>query len=124
MMVGTRAALCVTAALAVLTGPLHMTGVVSSDQQPLGAPPGASAAPQVSTVATYSPILMTPGDEPNLPANVDWFLQRTRLGVHDEGCTPTDVDLGVPTYDLLESASYTSPCSSRVIRASGTRSAG
>jgi hypothetical protein len=43
----------------------------------------------------YAPIIYHSSDESNLPANVDWFLARTRLRFYDDACDFPSSDLYV-----------------------------
>ena len=82
----------------------------------------SDAATVAELAGLYAPAVMLAGDEPNRPANVDWFLSRTTISVVDLGCSPNTSGFGVPTQPLLSSLSYRSPCSGHTIQASGTRS--
>jgi hypothetical protein len=66
---------------------------------------------------------MHPRSEPNLPTSVDWFLTKTTLAFHDDGCPQDNKNYGIATLDLLENAKLASACNQHVYAASGTRSA-
>ena len=76
-----------------------------------------------SLVEQFAPQLMHPFDEKNLPANVDWLIDKTHLHFYSGSCTGDNTDFGVATKMLMRDASITSKCGGHVFRASGTRSA-
>jgi hypothetical protein len=76
-----------------------------------------------SLVDLYAPQFIHPGDEPNLPTNVDAFLPNTSLMFHDGSCPQDQKDFGQTSLDLLTTASVTSACNGHKFMASGTRSA-
>lgn len=73
----------------------------------------------------YAPIIIHASDEPNLPANVDWFLSKTTLWFYDDNCTP---DLKqrlkiAPKQSELLTFQHSGDCGSRdTIFSNGTRS--
>jgi len=81
------------------------------------------AAPDDATLANlYSPLLRHPQNEPNLPANVDWFLGRTTLSFHNNSCPQDNKQFGAASSQLLTTATLVSACGTHTFTASGTRS--
>lgn len=76
-----------------------------------------------SLVEKFSPQLMHSRDEPNLPTNVDWFIQKTILTFRNSDCPQDNKDFGTATFDLIENTVVTSACGGHIFKASGTRSA-
>lgn len=76
-----------------------------------------------SLVSTFAPLYLHAHDEPNWPANVDWFLPKTHLVFHSSTCSKDNADLGTASLEKLQNATLHSACSNHVYMASGTRSA-
>jgi hypothetical protein len=74
----------------------------------------------------FAPIVYFPVDEPNLPANVDWFLSRTSLNFVDAHCHPEVIYklLDAPRQADLLNHIATGDCIAGTIRSDGTRSIG
>jgi hypothetical protein len=48
----------------------------------------------------YAPVIYHAKDEPNLPTNVDWFLQRTELKFRDDTCDGVSIDTPFGTITI------------------------
>jgi hypothetical protein len=73
---------------------------------------------------TFAPIVYHDAEEPNLPANVDWFLERTSLWFHDVKCSPPlRVKLiDRPTQGNLIAQRQAPGCGAAAVHSGGTRS--
>jgi hypothetical protein len=73
----------------------------------------------------YAPVIYHVVDEPHLPVNVDWFLQRTSLWFYDAACNPIlhEHILDAPSQNDLVEQTHLSDCGSDAFIHSGrTRS--
>jgi hypothetical protein len=99
--------------------PVNATDTTDTDRD------GIVDSCEQSLAEKYAPIVIHASDEPNLPANVDWFLSKTALWFYDDDCTP---DLkqrlkGAPKQSELLIFQHTGDCgSSDTIVSNGTRS--
>jgi len=71
----------------------------------------------------FAPVLMHPVDEPNLPANVDWFIPLTTLFFKNDQCPADSRSFGQTSLSLIDNQKVISACNGHVYTASGTRSA-
>jgi hypothetical protein len=87
----------------------------------------ASTPDQAETMAAladkFAPALLHPSDEPNLPANVDWFVPNTTFSFYNAACPQDDINFGQSSFNLMQNARVTSTCGGHIYTASGTRSA-
>jgi hypothetical protein len=73
----------------------------------------------------FAPIVYHASDEPNLPANVDWFLDRTSLWFYDRNCDPPLKQKLIerPSQEDLVQQSYGPSCgTASTVHSGGTRS--
>lgn len=72
----------------------------------------------------FAPIIYHAVDEPNLPANVDWFLRRTSLWFADLGCNPIIRYklMNKPTQKDLINQTHPADCGEIEVHSNGTLS--
>ena len=81
-----------------------------------------NAKTDVELADSFAPLLLHPSDEPNLPANVDWFVPNTSFSFKNADCSQDNINFGQAGFSLMQHASVTSVCGGHVYTASGTRS--
>jgi hypothetical protein len=71
-------------------------------------------------VQKFAPLLLHPGDEPNLPADVEWFLAKTTLSFVNGSCPADNKDIGPASLTALETSTVISQCGGHKFSSSGS----